>query len=112
MIRKLILFTVIVFGLMDNNCYADNINDNKENIYLKQILNQLDAIQPLIIAAEKSQPKNQRIQFHYNKYKDDHGVIHNGLIEDIQTIRSGLNQKLNQISVEPRSVVALKGDYQ
>jgi RAQPRD family integrative conjugative element protein len=96
-------------------CFLPGIslaNTLNEDVYLKQILNQLDAVQPLIPAAEKAQPKNERIQFHYTKYKDSQGKTHNGLLEDIQAIKSGINQKLNQVSVEPRQVIAVKGDYQ
>jgi len=91
------------------NSFANTVD---ENVYLKQIVNQLDAVQPLILAAEKAQPKNKRIQFHYTKYKDAQGIVHNGLLEDIQVIKKGINQKLDQVSAEPRQVMAIKGDYQ
>jgi RAQPRD family integrative conjugative element protein len=83
----------------------------KEKMYLTQILNQIDAMQPLIIAAEKSQPSNTRIKFHYIRYRDSHGNLHNGLLEDIQAIKSGITQKLNDTSVEPRIITPIKGDY-
>jgi len=105
-----IISSMIFFAyFLPINSFANTVD---ENVYLKQIVNQLDAVQPLILAAQRAQPKNQRVQFHYEKYKDNHGKLHNGLLEDIQAIKSGINQKLNQVSVEPRQVVALKGDYQ
>ncbi len=68
-------------------------------------------MQPLIIAAEKSQPANTRIKFHYTQYRDNHGNVHHGLLEDIQAIKFGITQKLNDTSVEPRVVAPIKGDY-
>lgn len=85
MIKKLILSSVILSIVLIKNSYANNLDDSKEDVYLKQIYNQLDAIQPFIMAAQKAQLKNQRIQFHYTKYKDNQGNWHNGLLEDIQT---------------------------
>lgn len=97
-----------IFSIFSTNCFA---NEQTEKMYLTQMLNQIDAMQSLIIAAEKAQPANTRIKFHYTRYKDSHGNIHNGLQEDVQAIKSGITQKLNDTSVEPRVVAPIKGDY-
>lgn len=86
-------------------------NENQERIYLVQILNQLNSIQPFIVAAAKEQPKNARIQFHYTRYSDQEGHLHNGLLEDIQAIQAGIKQKLNLPTIEPRIVTPITGDY-
>lgn len=107
--KKTILILIPLFLLITaTSSFAD---EAKERIYLVQILNQLDAVQPIILAAAKEQPKNIRIQFHYTRYTDAKGQVHNGLLEDIQAIRAGIEQKLNQTSVEPRVVQPIKGDY-
>ena len=102
------LFIMLMLAFMATNCFA---NEAQEKIYLTQILNQLNAIQPFIIAAEKEQPKNTRIQFHYTKFHDSQGQLHNGLLEDIQSIKAGIEEKLNQIPVEPRTAIPISGDY-
>lgn len=91
-----------------NTTYADT---EQENMYLTQILNALNAVQPLVLAAEKQQPLNTRVSFHYTKYQDSQGHWHNGLLEDIQTIRRGIQEQLSSVSVEPRSITPLNGDY-
>lgn len=107
--RILLLITLIFTGLLTSlNSFA---GESQENIYLVQILNQLNAIQPLILAAQNEQPANSRMQFHYTKYRDAQGKLHNGLLEDVNAIKKGIEQKLNQTSIEPRTVAPVKGDY-
>lgn len=86
-------------------------SEQKERIYLIQLLNQLDAMQPIILAAEREQPKNLRIQFHYTKFVDGRGQSHNGLLEDVQAMRKGIEDQLNHERHEPRFVVPITGDY-
>lgn len=106
--QKIFILGICMLSILSTSCFA---NELKEKMYLTQILNQIDAMQPLIIAAEKAQPVNTRIKFHYTQYRDSHGNLHHGLLEDIQSIKSGITQKLNNASVEPRVVRPIKGDY-
>jgi len=106
--QKVFILGICILSIFSTACFA---NDATEKMYLTQILNQIDAMQPLIIAAEKAQPANTRIKFHYSRYKDNHGNWHHGLLEDIQAIKSGVTQKLNDTSIEPRVVTPIKGDY-
>ncbi len=99
---------LLAFGFTTFQCFA---GVDQERMYLVQILNQLNAIQPLILKAQKEQPANTRIQFHYSQYKDTHGQLHNGLLEDAQAIKKGIEQALNHTSIEPRTVAPIKGDY-
>lgn len=85
--------------------------EEKERIYLTQILNQLDAIKPLILAAQKEQPATNRIKFHYVGYRDYQGKQHSGLLEDINAIYSGIREKLDHAPVEGRIFVPIHGDY-
>ena len=105
---KKVILGILLLSLFTTNSFA---TEAQEKIYLTQMLNQLDAMQPLIIAAEKVQPQNTRIQFHYTKYHDNKGHLHNGLLEDIQSIKAGITQKLNAAGIEPRVVAPIKGDY-
>lgn len=85
-------------------------NEEQERIYLTQMLNQLQAIKPLVVAAAKEQPKENRIQFHYTRYRDVNGKIHNGLIEDINEIENGIKEKISQPSA-PHTFNPIRGDY-
>ena len=84
---------------------------SQERMYLTQVFNELNAIQPLLLAARAAQPKNLRTQFHYTRFQDSHGCWHNGLLDDVQAIRGGIQQQLNSMPVEPRAFAPIKGDY-
>ncbi len=86
-------------------------NEVRERMYLIQMINQLDALKPLIIAANKEQEPKARIKFHYTFYRDFNGITHNGLLEDIHEIKKGIQEKLNQKIGEPRNFQAIKGDF-
>jgi RAQPRD family integrative conjugative element protein len=105
---KISLIIAIILSVISIQAMA---NDTRERMYLIQMTNQLDALKPLIIAADKEQDKNSRIKFHYKSYRESNGVIHNGLLEDINEIKKGIFEKLNQTIGEPRNFQAIKGDY-
>lgn len=104
---KNILLLLIIWVFTCNGAFAGEEN---ERIYLIQILNQLHAIKPLIVAAAKEQPKTNRIKFHYTRYRDMNG-IHNGLLDDINAIEMGIKEKLHQLPHSPHFVESIKGDY-
>lgn len=106
--KAILLGFMLTLAFTSLNTFAST---EQEKIYLVQILNQLDAIQPLILTAQKEQPKNTRVQFHYTKYRDSQGQLRNGLLEDVQAIRNGIEQNLKDIPIEPRTVTPIKGDY-
>lgn len=86
-------------------------SETQEKIYLLQLLNQLNAMQPMISAAEKAQVKGSRIQFHYTNYRTSDGKLRHGLLDDIAEIKAGIKERLEQLSIEPRQVMPIKGDY-
>lgn len=86
-------------------------NNEQERIYLTQIVNQLEALRPLILAADKEQEKTNRIKFHYFAYFDSNEKKHNGLLEDILAIEQGIQEKINKPISEPRNFQKIKGDY-
>ena len=94
--------------------FADTNNPttgDTEKAYLIQMMNQLDAIQPFILAAKNVQLPDKRVQFHYSRYQNSQGQYHNGLLEDVQSIKAGIAQYINQPAIEPRIVQPLQGDY-
>lgn len=104
--KKLII--LFILAMISLNVLAD---ENHEKIYLTQMLNQLNALKPLIFSAAHEQDKQARIEFHYTEYHDSNGIQHNGLLEDINNIEGGIRAKLNQQYHEPRYFPAIKGDY-
>ncbi len=83
----------------------------QERLYLVQLMNQLDAMMPMILAAQREQPPNLRLQFHYTAWRDNKGQLHNGLLQDVNAIKNGIREKLNGITEEPRVVRPILGDY-
>jgi RAQPRD family integrative conjugative element protein len=102
------LFVTIGLALLSLNVFA---GEAEERIYLTQIINQLHAIKPLIVAANKEQPKTNRIQFHYTSYRDLNEKQHNGLLDDINEIENGIKEKLEKIPSAPHTFRQIKGDY-
>jgi RAQPRD family integrative conjugative element protein len=100
--------SAILLMLISNMALA---SETMEKVYLQQVLNQLNEMQSLIEAASREQPQNVRIQFHYARYTDARGRWHNGLLEDVRAIKQGIEEKLNQPMMEPRTVMPIKGDY-
>lgn len=94
-------------------CFSISIfaRESQEKIYLVQMINQLEALKSLVIAAAKEQPANLRIQFHYIAYRDASNQLNNGLFEDIDEIEKGVKAKLNHLSFEPHRFELIKGDY-
>ncbi len=105
---KLVIGVLLSISLFSINAYA---SERQERIYLTQIINQLNAIKPLVIAASLQQPKTNRVQFHYSHYLDAHHKKHNGLAEDLSQIEISIQNKLNHIPIEPSVLPPIKGDY-
>jgi RAQPRD family integrative conjugative element protein len=105
------MMKIVLIILMSLFSVSAIASDTQQKVYLVQIINQLDSIKPLIIAAAKEQDKSSRVQFHYVAYLDYTGKVHNGLLEDINEIKSGIQDKLNQTGSEPHHFQAIKGDY-
>jgi RAQPRD family integrative conjugative element protein len=106
-VKDIVLIGLILSGVC-LKCFA---NEEQERIYLTQIVNQLNAIKPLITSAAREQHRYNRIQFHYTRYRDSNGKIHNGLLEDINAIENGIREKLDHSTRSQRQFQPLKGDY-
>lgn len=106
--KQIILFLTTTIILFSIQSYA---GDKQERMYLIQLINQIEAMKPLVIAAENEQVKNLRIQFHYTSYQDNSGKLHSGLLDDINEIEKGIREKLSQTSTEPHRFSEIKGDY-
>lgn len=83
----------------------------QERVYLLQLLHQINAVQLTVLAAQKECSPDARVQFHYTAYQDAKGQSHNGLSEDLILIQSGIEEKLNSVTIEPRTIQPISGDY-
>ena len=103
--------TFILFFLVFGMIQSATASPEQERVYLLQLIHQMDAMKPTLLAAQREQSKTARIQFHYTAYQDVHGQWHPGVWEDLQSIRSGIKEKLENSPVEVRTIEPIQGDY-
>tara|TARA_Y100000588_G_C14150722_1_gene880404 strand:- start:636 stop:941 length:306 start_codon:yes stop_codon:yes gene_type:complete len=87
---------------------ANNPNLNET---LVRIINQINAIMPLLDEAQNELNPNARIQLHIESFKDDEGHHHAGVRENLLMIRNGLIDYINQPVIAPRKIKPLNHDF-
>lgn len=105
--RKL-LFISLLLSLLSLNVNADEANFNETIV---RIINQINAINPLVDEARSQQANQARIQLHLAKYTGSDNKIHNGLQDDLNAIKKSLVAYLNKPAIEPRKITPLALDY-
>lgn len=112
-LQKIILTGCLGFigGVASILAQSATASPEQERVYLLQLLHQINAMQPTLIAAQKAQSQTARVQFHYTVYVDAEGKRHNGLSEDLQLIRTGIQEQLDHAPREPRAMEPISGDY-
>ena len=91
------IISLLLLTASFNSTFADTQTESEQLARINSVLN---ALYPLIDAAQKAAPSNQRVSFHYD-----------WLRSDIQSIQNGIAQKINQAPIEPRVVESLKTQY-
>ena len=99
--------TVLLMGIFQSAIASPE----QERVYLLQLIHQIDAMKPTLLAAQQEQSKTARVQFHYRSYHDAQGQQHNGIWEDLQAIRAGIEEKIKNNVSEPRIPEVISGDY-
>lgn len=91
------IITTLLLLCLSLHVFADRQTENEQLARINSVLN---AVYPLIEAAQKAAPSGQRITFHYD-----------WLTKDLQAIQAGIAQKINQTQVMPRVVQPLDTHY-
>jgi RAQPRD family integrative conjugative element protein len=95
-----LIFTLLLtLTFILNPSYAD-ADPDLENEDLRCIVNVLNSLTPIIQEARLQQTQDTRIEFQYS-----------ALQSDLNKIKAGIEQKLNPVTVEPRIISPVKGDY-
>ena len=102
-----VLLTVGVLGF-SSPIFADQAQMNET---LVRLVNQLDALLPLVDEAEREQPQNERFTFHFSSFEGSDGKTHNGLREDIMSMKEALIVQINQPTIDPETVAPLNNDF-
>lgn len=101
------ILTLLLF-LVSLTSHANNPNLNET---LVRIINQINAITPLLDEAKSELNPHARIQLHIESFKDNEGHHHAGVREDLLMIRNGLIDYINQPAIAPRKVKPLNKDF-
>jgi RAQPRD family integrative conjugative element protein len=103
---------LMAIGFLGVMCWTNShAGETQERVYLTQIVNQLNAIKPLIVAAQNEQPQGNRVKFHYSHYINADGRIQNGLLDDINAIEAGVREKLDKMPESPHEIKPIAGDF-
>ena len=82
------------------SCLTGQVQADTEREYLMRLTQEIDALAPLIDAAEENADKSRRIRFRYD-----------WLRRDLARIREGLLEHATADQAEPRRYPPLRGDY-
>jgi len=92
------LFALLFIGI---SCSAVGFGDTESmNITLSRINTLLAQINPLINVAEKQQDRRSRVKFQFARLR-----------ADVSKIQQGIARQIHHVSIEPRIVAPLSGDY-
>lgn len=109
MINCLAVACIMCCGLFTSSlALAD---DAQMRITLVKMVNQLEAMKPLITQAAREQDANARVRIHFDSWTDANGVKHNGLRQDIDAIQQALIHSINRQAVSPRVFTPIKNDF-
>ncbi|WP_131783804.1 RAQPRD family integrative conjugative element protein [Legionella sp. D16C41] len=102
-------YWLLFFALTFNSClYASEAALNQ---ILVRVINQINAIMPLLDEAEKEVDPTNRLQFHIDSFKSADGNFHPGLRQDLLEIRNTLIDYINKPAIEPKTVKPLALDF-
>lgn len=99
---------ILILMLTCSSTYADEARFNET---LVRIINQINAIQPLLDEAKHDVDPNQRLQFHVEAFEGSDGKKHPGLRDDLLAIRGALIEVINHPVIAPRVIEPLALDF-
>lgn len=101
-----------IFILMISTAsFTTYANDLALNQTLVRIINQLNAIMPLLDEAKSEVELNTRIQLHIESFEGSDGKQHAGLRQDVLSIRNALIDYINKPAIEPKTIQPLALDF-
>lgn len=105
-LKILSIFFLIAGGSQTGMASQELLNEQ-----LVRIINQLNAIKPIIKEAERYQPENAPVGLHLKAFKGADNQMHNGVFEDVELIKQGLIAYLNKPLIAPKKVSPIEGDF-
>ena len=92
-------------------CTMSQASEPELNTTLVRVINQLNAILPLLDEAEDEIEPNARIRLHIDSFQGADGARHPGVRDDLKSIRNALIDYINKPAIEPKTVKPLAFDF-
>ena len=102
------LIVILMLGVAS---FTTSANDAALNQTLVRIINQINAIMPLLDEAQSEIEPNTRIQLHIDLFEGSDGNTHAGLRTDLLNIRNALIDYINKPAIEPKTIKPLALDF-
>jgi RAQPRD family integrative conjugative element protein len=92
-------------------CALSHASNAELNATLIRVINQLNAVLPLLDEAEDEIEPNARIRLHIDSFEGSDGKKHPGFRDDLKSMRNALIDYINKPAIEPRMVKPLDFDF-
>ena len=90
---------------------ASHASEEALNQTLVRVINQINAVMPLLDEAQNEIEPNTRIQLHIESFEGADGKTHAGLRNDLLAIRNALIDYINKPAIEPKTIKPLSLDF-
>lgn len=90
---------------------ASHASEEALNQTLVRVINQINAVMPLLDEAQSEIEPNTRIQLHIESFEGADGKKHAGLRNDLLAIRNALIDYINKPAIEPKTIKPLSLDF-
>ena len=91
--------------------FTGHASEEALNQTLVRVINQINAILPLLDEAQDEIEPNTRIQLHIESFSGPDEIIHAGLRTDLLAIRNALIDYINKPAIEPKTIKPLTLDF-
>jgi hypothetical protein len=98
----------LLLMIMSMTAYA---SDEALNQTLVRVINQINAIMPLLDEAKKEVEPNARITLHIDAFEGADGKQHEGVRDDLLSIRNALIDYINKPVIAPKTIQPLALDF-
>jgi len=104
--KRFVLMLMITLTSLSTHASEDALNQT-----LVRIINQINAVMPLLDEAKSELEPNARITLHIDAFESADGNIHPGLRNDLLSIRNALIDYINKPVIEPKTIEPLALDF-
>ncbi|HAU1059734.1 TPA: hypothetical protein F8V25_13530 [Legionella pneumophila] len=101
----------LLLVLMLSLPFASHASEEALNQTLVRVINQINAVMPLLDEAQSEIEPNTRIQLHIESFEGADGKTHAGLRNDLLAIRNALIDYINKPAIEPKTIKPLSLDF-